>query len=389
MAIDSGIVPLVSVALPLWLAFAVTVALVITAIVRANRRRARPAPAERDDLAPVAVTEFGPYRLVEKIGEGGMAEVFSAVHHESTPAGPLVVKCLRPELTADPIAVTHFLDEGQLSASLVHPNIVRVFEAGIIEGRHYLTQEYVAGRDLGCLTRTMVQGKQRPLSAAAILHLAHELLQALEYAHGKRSAAGNPLGVVHCDVSPENILLSLAGEVKLLDFGIARSGLVGIDEAGEGLRGNVDFMSPEQARGLVVDPRSDLFSVGLVVYYCAARAPLYRPPIRNSTVYDRLALAAAGPGDEERAFIAGLPPPLPDILPRVLTVDLERRVQSARALRLAISPFIGGGGAELATTVQRLFGGAIAAETNRVAAATPPEIGRRRQASAAIARTTA
>jgi serine/threonine protein kinase len=325
-----------------------------------------------------AAVELGPYKLVEKIGEGGMAEVYTAVSGRTQP-GPLVVKCLRPALADDPLAVAHFVDEGRLSSSLVHPNIVRVYEDGVIDGRHYLVQEYVAGRDLGCLTRTMVAGKHRPLPAPVILYLAHELLLALEYAHDKRSAAGMPLGVVHCDVSPENVLISTAGEVKLLDFGIARSGLVGED--GSGIKGNVDFMAPEQARGEVVDPRSDLFSVGLVMYYCAARAPLYRTR-KNSTVFDKLALAAAGPGEEEWAFVAGLPPPLADILPRVLEVDLGKRVQSARALRHAIAPHVTAGAPELAAILQKAFGDAIAAETRRLRAATPP---RRRRTTGAVA----
>jgi serine/threonine protein kinase len=316
--------------------------------------------------------ELGPYRLLDKIGEGGMAEVYTAVVQESAGKGskagpPLVVKCLRPELVDDPLAVAHFMEEGRLSSSLVHPNIARVFQDGVADNRHYLVQEYVPGRDLGCVTRTMVASKQRPLSAAVILYLAHEILQALEYAHGKRSEDGRPLGVVHCDVSPENILVSLDGEVKLLDFGIARSGLVGED--GSGIKGNVDFMSPEQAQGLVVDPRSDLFSVGLVMYFCAARAPLYRTRSKTSTVFDRLARAAAGPGDEEWAFIAGLAPPLNEILPRVLAVDLAQRIQSARSLRHAIAPHIEGGAAELAATMQDLFGEAVAAEKARLQAA--------------------
>jgi len=357
---------------------------VVGGIIWSLRRRARllaaAIVAEADDAPPVG--DLGPYRLVDKIGEGGMAEVFTAVHQERGD-GPLVVKCLRDELASDPLAVAHFLDEGRLASSLVHPKIVRVFEAGVLGSKHYLVQEYVPGRDLGCVTRAMVARKQRPLSARVILHLAHELLQALEYAHDKRSETGRPLGVIHCDVSPENILVTHTGEVKLLDFGIARSGLVGDD--GTGIKGNVDFMSPEQAQGLVVDPRSDLFSVGLVIYYCAARAPLYRPRGKTSTLLDRLAQAAAGPGEEEQAFIAGLPPPLPEILPRVLAVDLGQRVQSARALRLAIAAHVTGGAEELAAVVEELFGDEIAREKQRLAAANPPPGRRRRRTSGVVA----
>jgi serine/threonine protein kinase len=329
--------------------------------------------------APEGTEAFGPFLLIERLGEGGMAEVFAAVRR-GTRAAPLVVKRLRAELVGDPRAVAHFKAEGELGATLFHPGIVAITSQGQVDGRHYLAAEYVPGRDLGALTRRMVTRKQRPLSAAAILHVADQVLAALEYAHGRRAGDGSWLGLVHRDITPENILISRTGEAKLLDFGIAQAGRLRVGPVGSHghagdaappghavtgeVTGNLDFMSPEQARGLTVDARSDLFSLGLVLYFCAARAPLYR----RKGLYERLLLSASGPGADELAFVAGLCPPLPDLLPPLLAVDPAQRFQAAHELRLAIAPHTAGGQAELAATMQQVFGDELGAEQARLAA---------------------
>ncbi len=323
-------------------------------------------PASGDPPPPGSVPErLGAYLLIDRIGEGGLAEVFTAAG--TAPDGtirPFVIKKLRREQSEDAVAMMHFLAEKELGASLIHPNIAAVVDYAEAQGQRFLVEEYIAGRDLGRLTRRMVELKQRPLSAGAILYLAQEVLGALEYAHGKVDEHGEPLDLVHRDVTPENILLSERAEVKLLDFGIAQvRGSSGLGTSGnETVKGNVDFMSPEQAQGFTVDQRADLFSVGLVIYYCAARAPLYR----GKTLYDRLLAAATGPQERERDFIAGLPPPLPALLPGLLATDPAERFGSAREVREAIAPFCVGATPELADAIRRLFGEELLRERARL-----------------------
>jgi hypothetical protein len=320
-------------------------------------------------VRPGPGTTLGRYLLVDQIGIGGMAEVFTAV---SFGYGgfrrPFVIKRLRAELDGNATAVGLFIDEANLASTLVHPNVVPVFDFGEAGGSYYLAEEYVVGRDLGRLTNRLRDRGEPLLSPRAILHLAREILGGLAYAHDKRDDAGRPLGLVHRDITPENVIISDRGEVKILDFGIMKAQKrVSQTESGT-VRGNVGFMSPEQARGRAVDHRSDLFSTGLVLLYAATGEPTYP----GDTFYDLLTSAAAGPGDAHRARIAALPPPLPAILTRALAIDPDERFQSSGEFSAAIAPHLEGGGAiELAGLIGTLFGDELRTEQERLAAALP------------------
>ena len=156
-----------------------------------------------------------------------------------------------------------------------------MFDFGEAGGSYFLAEEYIVGRDLGRITGRLRDRGEPPLSPDAILHLANEFLSGLAYAHDKRDDEGRPLGLVHRDITPENVIVSERGEVKILDFGIMKAKQrVSHTDSGT-VRGNVGFMSPEQARGRAVDHRSDLFSTGLVILYAATGEPTY--PGRRST----------------------------------------------------------------------------------------------------------
>jgi hypothetical protein len=354
----------------LWMGGGALGAAALLLSLRPRRRKHEPPAGRTPAPLPERESLLGRYVLVDRIGEGGMAEVFTAV---SFGAGgfrrSFVVKRLRPEMATNPTAVAHFIDEANLVSRLVHPNIVPVFDFGEIDGTHYIAQEYVVGRDLGRLTRRLLERDLPPLSPAAALTVADGVLAGLGYAHEERDAEAAPLGLVHRDVTPENVMVSRLGEVKLLDFGIVKANhRLAQTDIGT-VKGSVDFMSPEQARGRAVDHRSDLFSAGLVLYACAARESLYR----GETLYDRLTRAATGPGPDELARIAALPAPLAEVLEHALQIDLNRRFQSAAAFREAIAPHLAGGEAELAALITSAFGEELQGEQDRLAAAQPPE----------------
>jgi hypothetical protein len=317
---------------------------------------------------PAGTTSFGRYLLLDQLGEGGMAQVYTAVTFGAEGfRRTFVVKRLRAELTREPAVVAQFIDEANLGSTLVHSNVIPVFDFGKVGEEYYLAQEYILGRDLGRVTMRMLERQQRPLPPATVLYVASETLLALEYAHSKLGDGGRPLGIVHRDVSPSNILVSARGEVKLFDFGIVKAeGRVTKTQHGV-VKGNVSFMSPEQARGTSIDARADLFSLGLVIFYCLTGGVLYH----GQTTYELLVKAATGPGPEELARIAALPGPCAEIVGKALQVDPNQRYQSAREFEAALGPHIEGGAASSAAMMGTLFSDDFRAEEARFAAAVP------------------
>jgi len=313
---------------------------------------------------------FGRYTLVDRLGEGGMAEVYTAVTFGAEGfRRTFVVKRLRAEMARDPAVVDQFIDEAKLGSTLVHSNIIPVFDFGKVSDEYFLAQEYILGRDLGRVTARAVEREGRALAPALVLFAAGETLKALEYAHTKLGENGRPLGIVHRDVSPSNVLVSARGEVKLFDFGIVKAeGRVTKTQQGV-VKGNVSFMSPEQAKGLDTDARADLFSLGLVMFYCLTGDVLYH----GATTYELLIKAAAGPGPEELARIAALPAPCADILGKALTVEPADRYQSAAEFAAAIAPHltVGGGPTEAVRLMRTLFAADFQLEESRFAAAVP------------------
>ena len=209
---------------------------------------------------------FGNYELLEKVAVGGMAEIFRArsVHGQGV-AKTVCIKRIHPALSSDGVFVAMFIEEARLGVSMVHSNIVPVFDFGYVDGHYYLAMEWVEGLDLATLNgRARVVEMGWPPELA--VHIIVEVLEGLAYAHQKRDDQGRPLELVHRDVSPSNILLSLDGQVKLLDFGIARSEAREWQTRTGVVKGKLGYMSPEQACGASVDARADVWACGAVLY---------------------------------------------------------------------------------------------------------------------------
>ena len=213
-----------------------------------------------------ASRQFGPYRLIEKIAVGGMAEVFKAKRAGIEGFEKVVaLKRILPHLSTNQEFLTMFVDEAKVVARLAHPNIVPIFDLGRIDDSYYIAMELVQGRDLRSVIRRARQRRVELGVELAVL-ITSRVCSALEYAHRKRDEKGRAMQIVHRDISPQNILLSFEGEVKLTDFGIAKAAhKASVTQRGT-LRGKVTYMSPEQASGTAMDGRSDLFSLGIVLY---------------------------------------------------------------------------------------------------------------------------
>lgn len=296
-------------------------------------------------IADVLPRRFGDYHLFDRIGRGGMADIYLA--RVSTGLGQprrVVVKQILAELSRDDRFAKMLVDEAKLVSELRHANVVQVLDLGREGGRLFIAMEYVEGFDLNELLGRL--SKQHiGLPAQFGLFVVREMLAALDFAHRATGADGEPLEIVHRDVSPSNVLISFEGEVKLCDFGIAKalgSPITGVDddalthrddgrhdESGQRskIAGKAAYMSPEHARGEPIDARSDLFSAGIVLWELCAGRRLYKG---NEEKMLELAREGAVPPLPDR----GLPelPALQTFLDRALAFEPQSRYPSAEAM---------------------------------------------------------
>jgi serine/threonine-protein kinase len=294
---------------------------------------------------------FGRYLLLDRVDVGGMAEVFAARVSEGDGAGRLVaLKRLLPSLAEDPAIVAMFLDEARIAVHLDHPGFARIEDLGRHGAAYFIAMEYVAGKDLGSVLEHLAARRERmPVPLAAFV--AARLLDALEHAHGRVGPDGRGLGIVHRDVSPGNVLLSFSGEVKLVDFGLARAGERGAPEQPGVVRGKSGYMSPEQARGLPVDGRADVFAAAVVLHEALTGARLF------AASSDLLALERVLEGEvaSPRAANPGVPEPLARAVLRALDRDPGRR-PAAGALAAEIARHAGAAsGADLSRWLVERF----------------------------------
>jgi len=344
-----------------------------TANTRPTNPGGRPSDSGSTRRAPQPIarpSRFGRYCLIDRLGEGGMAEIYTAVAFGAENfRRAFVIKLLHSSAQRTDALIEMFIDEAKLASSLVHGNIIPVYDFGKVGDEYFMAQEYVLGRDLRRLVSAAMKKDGKPLDPRIAVYIIREALRALEYAHTRQTDDGRPMGIVHRDVSPNNMLCSARGEVKLFDFGIAKADEGRLHQTQTGVvKGNVQYMAPEQARGEPVDARADICSMGLVLYYLATGRSLYR----GDNAYTLLVQAAQGLTQELIGSLDAVPGQLAAVLRVALEPDREQRFQSAAAFDNALSGIPAGTGAELAREIQRLFGDELRAEQARFASVQPP-----------------
>jgi serine/threonine-protein kinase len=278
---------------------------------------------------------FGRYALFDFIGKGGMAEIYLARQKTELGATRLcVVKQILPGLAGDPKFSEMLVHEAKLAARLSHANVVQVFDLGRADARLFIAMEYVEGFDLNDLLGRCSRARV-PLPFELAVHVLRETLRGLDYAHRRTDDEGRPLGIVHRDVSPSNLLVSFEGEVKVCDFGIAHANdmLFGdgtsAHEMAEALKGKAGYMSPEHAAGQPIDARADVFAAGVVLWELAAGRRLYKPGEGSESL-----LAQARRAEVPELPAKGLPDPdkLRAIVGKALARDRGDRYASAAAM---------------------------------------------------------
>ncbi|AKT43231.1 serine/threonine-protein kinase [Chondromyces crocatus] len=311
-------------------------------------------------------TTLGRYELVLKVASGGMGEVWAArLKREHGYQQLFAIKVLRPELAEDPALQRMFLDEAEVAARIRHPNVVQGVDRGQYRGTPYLVMEWVAGEPLSAALRGAAG---RPAPALVAARIAYQICAGLESAHELCDDDGRPLGLVHCDVSPENVLITSEGLVRLVDFGVAlyggpplseRSGLIPIEawvaappssgQRGE-LRGKAPYMAPEHILGAPSDRRADLFAVGILLYEMLAGTHPFLADddqITMTRIASDYPLAPISSRPRARLRVpAPSGPPVPPALEHVVLSALarapERRFQTAGALMQALDEAVPG-----------------------------------------------
>jgi eukaryotic-like serine/threonine-protein kinase len=291
---------------------------------------------------------FGEYKILKKIATGGMAEVFLAKRVGMKGFEKLLaIKRILPQFAENEEFIAMFIDEAKLAAKLNHRNIVQINDFGSQQGSYYIAMEYVFGKDLrSILRKSKERGERLPLAQCA--YIITEAAKGLEYAHTLRDHFGNPLQIIHRDISPQNILISYEGEVMLADFGIAKAASKSTETRAGVLKGKILYMSPEQAWGKPIDRRTDLYSLGVVLYEMVTQRKIFDADSEFSML------------EKVRNAVVEFPPNVCENIPgnflkvvqKALDKDPDHRYQSAHDLRVDLENY-------LLTTQERLSEKAI------------------------------
>ncbi len=280
--------------------------------------------------------KFGKYYLLERISVGGMAEVFKAKAFGEAGFERLVaLKRILPSIAEDQEFIAMFVDEAKLAVQLTHANIAQIFELGKVGEAYFIALEYVAGKDMRAIfERAKKRNETIPIPMAC--YMVMKLCEGLDYAHNKKDSAGRSLELVHRDVSPQNILVSYEGDVKLIDFGIAKAASKSSKTQAGILKGKFGYMSPEQVRGLQIDRRSDIFAVGICLYELLTTERLFVGESDFSTLEKVRNVEITPP----TAYNKKVPEELENIVLKALAKHPEDRYRSAMDLHDDLQSFM-------------------------------------------------
>jgi serine/threonine protein kinase len=321
-------------------------------------------PRRSDLTIPAVVTEAAEvgstanrYQILGKLAVGGMAEIFLA--RGEGVAGVerhCVLKRILRDRAGDAQFIRMFLDEARLAAQLQHPNIASTYDVGMLGGAYFFTMEYVHGETVWSILQRAAE-LARPLPLGGVLTVIAGVAAGLAHAHERRSPDGRPLGIVHRDLSPSNVMVSFEGIVKIVDFGVAKAANRAVETHAGAVRGTISYLSPEQCRGERVDRRSDLFSLGTVMWEMLTGERLYG----RASDFENMTAIVHEPAPPPSSRRPGLPGAVDGIVLRLLAKPAEQRYQTAGEVVLALEDVAMRSGTMLSTPavsrlVHELFG---------------------------------
>lgn len=309
---------------------------------------------------------FGKYVLLDRVSVGGMAEVYRAKSFGVAGFEKVIaIKRILPGMVEETEFIDMFIDEAKIAGQLSHSNICSIYELGKVGNAHYIALEYIWGKDLlQIINRFRRMRKHMP--PAMVAWIGAKICEGLDYAHRKLDSRGNPLHIVHRDMSPQNVLVSYEGNVKIIDFGIAKAASRTTTTRAGVLKGKFGYMSPEQVRSSSIDARSDLFAVGTCMHEMATGERLFLGESDIATL-ERVRHARAMPPSHQ---VPGFPAELEAIIMRALKGDLKDRWQSAREMQEALQHFLASeeppfGDAKLSAWMKTAFANEMATEKER------------------------
>lgn len=289
-------------------------------------------------LSLPAIARFGRFEILGRLALGGMAEIF--LGREQGPgrvARSVVIKRILPHAANDPRFVEMFMHEAELAMGLNHPNLCAIYEFGEQEGEYFIAMEWVRGASITQLHKQLFERGESGLPPRVAARIAAEVADALHYAHEAVDAQGRPLKLVHRDVTPDNIMVSFDGKVKLLDFGVAKAETQRVRTEAGMLKGKFAYMSPEQYQGLPLDGRADVFSLGACLYEAVTGLSLFH----RSSEYETMgAIVSDEPAPRARTYKPEVPPALDAVIAKALEKDRDHRFASAAEFHDALERFL-------------------------------------------------